>query len=176
MSLHDLYLISPQLAVAAVGLLVILLDLLVPRKDVLPAVAFVGLVVPLLLLLHQVSITGASFTFLTGWSEFKPDALQGSFSVDEFSLFFNFLVLGSVALVVLASEDYVRQMPRFRGEYFGLLLFSASGMMLAGVGDRVDHHLYLLGTDYIAVGGVGGVFEHLQVQRSRHEVPDHRRY
>ena len=130
MSLHDLYLISPQLAVAGVGVLVILLDLLVPRKDVLPAVAFIGLVVPLLLLLHQVSITGAPYTLLVGWSEFQGDALQGSFSLDKFSLFFNFLVLGSVALVILASEDYVRQMARFRGEYFGLLLFSATGMML----------------------------------------------
>ena len=130
MSLHDLYLISPQLAVAGVGVLVILLDLLVTRKDVLPVVAFIGLVVPLLLLLHQVSITGASYTLLVGSSEFQADALQGSFSLDKFSLFFNFLILGSVALVILASEDYVWQMARFRGEYFGLLLFSATGMML----------------------------------------------
>ena len=102
MSLHDLYLISPQLAVAGVGVLVILLDLLVPRKDVLPVVAFIGLVVPLLLLLHQVSITGAPYTLLVGSSEFQADALQGSFSLDKFSLFFNFLILGSVALVILA--------------------------------------------------------------------------
>ena len=32
--------------------------------------------------------------------------------------------------MVLASTEYVKLMPRFRGEYFGLLLFSATGMML----------------------------------------------
>ena len=32
--------------------------------------------------------------------------------------------------MVLASTEYVRMMPRFQGEYFGLLLFSATGMML----------------------------------------------
>ena len=56
--------------------------------------------------------------------------MLGSLSVDRFALFFNFLVIGAAALVVLASADYVRLLPRFQGEYFGLLLFSATGMML----------------------------------------------
>ena len=56
--------------------------------------------------------------------------LLGSLSVDRFALFFNFLVLAATGLVILSSTDYTRQMERFRGEYYGLILFSATGMML----------------------------------------------
>ena len=51
-------------------------------------------------------------------------------SIDRFSLFFNFLILAAAGLVILASRDYVRRMPRLQGEYFALLLLSATGMML----------------------------------------------
>ena len=53
MSLQDLYLISPQLAMAGLGILVILLDLLTGRKGWLAAVAVIGLAAPLALTLAQ---------------------------------------------------------------------------------------------------------------------------
>ena len=53
MSTHDLYVISPYLGVAGVAILVILLDLVVSRKGLLPLFAFIGLLVPLGLSLVQ---------------------------------------------------------------------------------------------------------------------------
>ena len=131
MSAHDIYIISPQLAMAGVALLVILLDLVVSRKSLLPAIAFLGLLAPLGFSLAQVlDING----YLNGpeVSDLLRDdsVLWGSIAVDRFTLYFHFLVLAATGLVVLASVDYVRRMARFQGEYFGLILFSATGMML----------------------------------------------
>ena len=118
MTAHDLYVISPYLGVAGVALLVILLDLVVPRKGLLPIFTFLGLLAPLARSLIQVFDLDDSLNLL------------GSLSVDRCALFFNFLVLAAAGLVIMASTDYVRQMDRYQGEYYGLILFSATGMML----------------------------------------------
>ena len=133
MSAHDIYVISPYLGVTGVAILVILLDLVVQRKAVLPVVAFLGLLAPLALSLVQVFDLDNQLNLVRGSEPLATGAssvLLGSLSVDRFALFFNFLILAATGLVILASTDYVRQMDRYRGEYFGLILFSATGMML----------------------------------------------
>ena len=133
MNAHDLYVVSPYLAMAGAGLLVILLDLLLPRRihGLLPYLAFLMLAGPFILSLVQFYDLGLAANLVrNGDGSLEASILSGSLSVDRFALFFNFLVTGAVGLVVLASTDYVRLMPRFQGEYFGLLLFSATGMML----------------------------------------------
>ena len=130
MTLYDLYLISPQLAVASTGILVILLDLVFQRKGFLPYAAFAGLLVSLtFLVIQSVDLAGA-VNLVDAVDSGAAGVLAGSLAVDRFSLFFNYLVLAALGLVTLASVDYVRRIERFRGEYFGLLLFSATGMML----------------------------------------------
>lgn len=133
MSAHDLYVISPYLGVAGAALLVILLDLVVPRKGLLPIFAFLGLLAPLALSLIQAFDLDDSLNLVKGselLSTGESSILLGSLSVDRFALFFNFLVLATAGLVIMASTDYVRQMDRYQGEYYGLILFSATGMML----------------------------------------------
>ena len=133
MTVHDLYVISPYLAMAAAAILVILLDLIVPKKGVLPYVAFLALAAPFALSMVQFYDLSDANVLLRGADQFstdEPSILLGSLSVDRFALFFNFLVIGAAALVVLASTDYVKRVERYQGEYFGLLLFSATGMML----------------------------------------------
>ena len=135
MSVHDFYVISPYLAMAGAAVLVILLDLALPRskKGLLPYIAFAALAGPFVLSLVQFYDLSGAVNLLRGADAFtveEPSILLGTLSVDRFALFFNFLVIGSVALVALASTDYVRRMERFQGEYFGLILFSATGMML----------------------------------------------
>jgi NADH-quinone oxidoreductase subunit N len=125
MSLHDLYVISPYLSVAGIAILVILLDLAIPKKGLLPAAAVLGLLAPLALSLLQLRDLSVSTQLLA-----EGSVLVGTLSVDRFALFFNFLVLASTGLVIIASSEYVGKMDRFRGEYFGLILFSATGMML----------------------------------------------
>ena len=133
MSAHDLYVISPYLGVAGTALLVILLDLVVTKKGLLPIFAILGLLAPLALTLIQAFDLDDSLNLVKG-SELlangDPSILLGSLSVDRFALFFNFLVLAAAGLVIMASTDYLRQMGRYQGEYYGLILFSATGMML----------------------------------------------
>ena len=138
MNAHDVYVISPYLAMAGAAILVILFDLVLPRRagGVLPYLAFLLLAGPFVLSLYQFYDLGLAANLVRDGTDPSASSgqaasiLEGSLSVDRFALFFNFLVTGSAALVVLASTEYVKLMPRFRGEYFGLLLFSATGMML----------------------------------------------
>ena len=128
MSLHDLYVISPYAGMAAVAILVILLDLVIPRKGLLPVAAVAGLAAPLILSLVQLNDLADQTDLLL--DVVPASVLTGTLSVDRFALFFNFLVMAAAALVIIASSDYVKRMPQFRGEYYGLILFSATGMML----------------------------------------------
>lgn len=133
MTTHDLYVLSPYLGVAGVAILVILLDLVVRRKGLLPVFALLGLLAPLAMSLIQAFDLEDSVSLLQGsdpLSSGQASILLGSLSVDRFALFFNFLILAASGLVILASTDYVRKMERFQGEYYGLILFSATGMML----------------------------------------------
>ncbi len=135
MSVHDFYVTSPYLAMAGAAVLVILLDLVLPlrSKGLLPYFAFAALAGPFVMSLIQFYDLSGSTNLLRGAGAFaaeEPSILLGTLSVDRFALFFNFLVIGATALVVLASTGYVRNMERFQGEYFALILFSATGMML----------------------------------------------
>ncbi len=132
MNAYDVYVISPYLAMAGAATLVIILDLVLPRRagGLLPYLAFLFLAGPFVLSLYQFYDLGQAASLVRSGSDGDSSVLLGSLSVDRFALFFNFLVTGAAALVVLGSTEYVRLMPRFRGEYFGLLLFSATGMML----------------------------------------------
>ncbi|MCS7206527.1 MAG: NADH-quinone oxidoreductase subunit N [Dehalococcoidia bacterium] len=121
MTLHDLYLLWPPMALVGTGLLVIGLDLLLRDKRSLPVVALAGL---------GVALAGG----LTLWGTVQDAGPQvgifGTLRVDSFSLFFTFLFIAATALVVLASQPVVHQMGRWHGEYYALVLFASSGMML----------------------------------------------
>ena len=134
MTAYDIYLISPLLALAGLALLVIVVDLLTRRAGVLIGVALVGLAVPMALSGWQVAELAWRAAELPSTSSVSLTApgsvVLYTLSIDRFSLFFNFLILAAAGLVILASRDYVRRMPRLQGEYFALLLLSATGMML----------------------------------------------
>ena len=134
MTAYDIYLISPLLALAGLALLVIVVDLLTRRAGVLIGVALVGLALPMALSGWQVAELAWRAAELPSTSSVSLTApgsvVLYTLSIDRFSLFFNFLILAAAGLVILASRDYVRRMPRLQGEYFALLLLSATGMML----------------------------------------------
>ena len=123
MTPHDLYLLSPELSVAGAALLLVLVDLVVRRRGVAELLAIAGLAVAL----------GLSVVLWFDLNSDGVDATSGVFDtlvVDRFSLFFKFLFLAVSAAVVLVSTDYVRRFERFRAEFYALILFSTSGMML----------------------------------------------
>ena len=137
MTLHDVYLLSPELSLAALGVVVIILDMMLGRKGALAVVSVLGLAVPLA---FSVSLWSA----LSGEPDARMVGIFDTLVVDKFSLFFKFLVMGVVALVVMSSVGYVSRIGRFQGEYYGLMLFSASGMMmLAATTDLISIYIAL---------------------------------
>ena len=113
----NLELFLPELTLAAVAIIVILLDLIVPRKGLLAVVSIAGIVV------------SAGFTIAL-WGGSSQALFNNMLAVDNFALFFKLLFLAIAALVILASTDYVSKFARFQGEYYALVLLSALGMML----------------------------------------------
>ncbi|CAI8023738.1 NADH-quinone oxidoreductase subunit N [Geodia barretti] len=116
---------------AGLGILVILADLVIGRKRWLSALALAGLVVPLWFVLAQLSeLPGGLGSFGTDNLVPATSVLADSLSVDRFGTFLNLLVVATLALVFLASVSYVNALSRLQGEFYGLMLLSASGMML----------------------------------------------
>ncbi len=137
MTSEDVRLLSPEIALVGVALLVIILDLVVRRKGFLSLVSGLGLLIPL----------GLSIWLWIDVDDEPGKQFVGIFNtltVDHFALFFKFLVLGVVGLIVMASVDYVSKLERYQGEYYGLILFSATGMMLlAATGELISIYISL---------------------------------
>ena len=124
MTMHDLYLLSPELSLAGLATLVLLVDLIVKRKSYLFVLTTVGLVVPLGFTLALLgSLDGAGVVENQG-------VLRDTLVVDKFALFFKLLLISIIAIVSLLSIDYVRRFEQFQTEFVVLLLYSATGMML----------------------------------------------
>ena len=122
MTLHDVYLLSPEIALAGVAVALLLLDLVVEKKRLITFLGVLGLLVP------------AGFVAAL-WVDLSNDGFEAvgvfdTLSVDRFSLFFKTLFLGFAGVVMLASTDYVSRFQRFQIEFYALLLLSTTGMML----------------------------------------------
>jgi len=117
MTISELWFLTPELSLLGFALVVILLDLFVKQKKVLAAVSIAGVLV------------SAGFTVVM-WGTPSEAIFYRMLAVDNFALFFKLLLLAAVALVIMASQDYVSKFQRFQGEYYALVLISALGMML----------------------------------------------
>jgi len=133
----------PEMSLALVAIVVILLDLFIQRKGLLVVVSIAGLVV------------SAGFT-LAMWGGSSQVIFNNMLAVDNFALFFKLLFLGIAGLVILASVDYASKFARFQGEYYALVLLSALGMMLmAATAELISIYIALELTSislYILVG------------------------
>jgi NADH-quinone oxidoreductase subunit N len=116
----DLAPLGPFLILAVGGVALTLLDAIIGRKRVIPW----SLPSLLILVLAMVNMVGL-------WGRTPgPGALGWLFVTDRFSLFVGLLVCVSTGLSILLSEGYLRRIGRVRGEFYSLLLFSASGLVL----------------------------------------------
>ena len=132
---RDIYLVAPELAMAVLATAVILADLLFRGRRGVLILAVAGLAAPFVLALLL-------------WGEVHADgpqtALGGSLIVDKYALYFKFLILGVVALALIASLDYVRRFHPYQAEFAGLALYSATGLMLlAAAADLITVYLAL---------------------------------
>lgn len=121
MTSNDLYALLPLITLVIWALLLLLVDLFIPkeRKGITALLAALGLAVTLGLSLSQ---KGQALT-----------AFGGMVTVDGFSVFLNALFLASGLAGVALAYDYLRRTGIERGEYYVLLLFSIGGMMLMAV-------------------------------------------
>ena len=110
--------LAPTLVLLGAAIVVLLLDLLPPRDDKthLAGVALAGVI-------------GALLMTLTRWGR-DQRAFHDMVVLDNYALFVDVVICYAAALVVLLSIDYLRRQGVQSGEYYALLLFSASGMML----------------------------------------------
>jgi NADH-quinone oxidoreductase subunit N len=125
--LPDISPLIPELTLTALALIVLLLDLVVRRKEILAAVSIGGVAV-----VAATLINGYGTTF------------SGMFVSDGYSTFFKLIFFINVILSVLISVKYIAVEKVNYGEYYSLILFSTIGMMLmASAGDLIVLYLGL---------------------------------
>jgi len=117
-STNDLFTISPLLTIIITAMLVLMVDLGLPRdrKSPLVFVSFIGIVV-------------AVCFSIALWNG-DHSGFGGTVIADRFAVMFQVILLIVTALSILLSERYIQQKGINYGEYYALLLFSVSGAML----------------------------------------------
>ena len=119
LSANDLYLLAPELSLTVLALVVMVVDLFIKRRIVTVTVALVGLIIPV-----AFAITHA----LTLNFSVAHHAFFNMLVVDQYALFFQILFLIIAAVMILASYSYVGKYVKGDGEFYTLMLFSATGM------------------------------------------------
>src|SRR5579884_1192925 len=131
----DLYLLAPELSLALLALLVMVVDLFVKRPIWTVGVSLGGLVVPLGFVLAQ--------QFQARFDT-PQTAFFGMLIVDRYALFFDIIFLIIAAVVILSSYSYISKYVRAEGEFYALLLFSVTGMMfMAGTNELITIYISL---------------------------------
>ncbi|MDR3749352.1 MAG: NADH-quinone oxidoreductase subunit N [Acidobacteriota bacterium] len=111
--------ILPELVLSVFGILVMIVDPLIPEqspKRPLGMIALVGVLAGLAATAYQVGFYG--------------DAFFHSVQVNTFSVFFHIVILLIALVVLLTSCEYLEVQKIRAGEYYGLILFGTVGMML----------------------------------------------
>ena len=114
----DFQTILPYTILTVWACVLLLVDLFIPktRKGLTALLAALGLAITLGFTLAQIGIERSAFNNMV--------------VIDGFSTFVNALLLVSGLLGVALAYGYVKRMGIERGEYYTLLLFSVTGMML----------------------------------------------
>jgi NADH-quinone oxidoreductase subunit N len=132
---RDLFLISPELSLLALAVIVVGIDLAVKNKGLVLLIALVGLLVPLVAginVWNEVHASGAEIAF------------NGALVVDKFALYFKFLILGILGLLFLSAWGYSDRFRPYQAEFYGLMLFSSTGLMLLpAAGDLITLYVSL---------------------------------
>ena len=118
MTQSDFYTILPLTILTTWACVLLLVDLFIPkdRKSITALFSALGLALTLGFTLSQIGREVSGFS--------------GMVVLDGFSTFVNALLLVSGLLGIALAYGYVKRMGLERGEYYTLLLFSVTGMML----------------------------------------------
>jgi NADH-quinone oxidoreductase subunit N len=114
----DFYILLPLIILIAWACVLLLVDLFIPkeRKGITAFLAALGLAVTLGFTVTQIGRSGTGF--------------NGMVTLDGFSTFTSALILISGLLGIALAYGYIKRMGIERGEYYALMLFSITGMLL----------------------------------------------
>jgi NADH-quinone oxidoreductase subunit N len=114
----DLQILLPQIILVTWASVLLLITVFSREsaKTVIPIMAAIGLI--------------AAGIFLAPQFGLEREAFGGMYVVDGFSTFLGLLLLLGGLLTILISFNYLQRMNLVRGEYYVLMMFSISGMML----------------------------------------------
>jgi NADH-quinone oxidoreductase subunit N len=118
MTVDDLFTILPLIILVSWALVLLMVDLYIPRhrKGITAMLAALGLVV----------VLGVTL----GRGPASESAFGNMVVVDGFAVFLDVIFLISGLAGIALAYDYLKRMGIERGEYYSLLLFTISGMML----------------------------------------------
>ena len=136
-SLSDFYYILPELVLTAGALIVLVADVLLPKRS------YGALTVVTLLAI------GATLVSLVPFASTRVEVAHGLIAVDQFSLFFKVIFLGTAAITVLMSSRYLEVEGASPGEYYFLVLCATLGMMVMAGG--IDLITIFIGLETMAV-------------------------
>lgn len=125
--LPDLTPMIPELLLTALALIVMLIDLLVKKKEAIAIISMTG-----------VALIGLSLFGTSG------ETFGTMFISDGYSTFFKLIFFINVILTILISIKYIAVERINYGEYYSLILFATIGMMImASAGDLIVLYLGL---------------------------------
>ncbi len=112
------FLIGPELSLIIAGLIIIVLDPVLrgPAKKNIFGIALLGLAIGFILNLKRFGVPETAFS--------------GALSLDQFAAYFNVIFLIGAFLAVILSKDYLSNISKYSNEFYALILFSTSGMMI----------------------------------------------
>lgn len=120
-TLNSLYLLSPEWTLTLLALVVMAVDLFARRRRAVMLTALIGLIVPMALAIIQA---------LTLDFSVPHHAFSNMLTIDQYAVFFEIVFLIIAAVMVVASYEYIEKYVKADGEFYTLLLFSVTGMML----------------------------------------------
>jgi NADH-quinone oxidoreductase subunit N len=135
MTSTDFLSILPIILLVTWASILLLLDVFLKRTRLTFTLAIIGVLVTLLTALYQ------------GGKDYS--GFNGMVMVDGFTVFLNALFLVSGLAGMALAYDYNKRMDLDRGEYYVLLLFSISGMMLMAM--AADLIVYFLALELLSI-------------------------
>lgn len=111
-------LIGPEVTLVITGIILIVIDPLIvgDKKKELFWLSLVGIVIAFILNLNRLGSSSPAFA--------------GALSIDVFSGYFNIIFLISSFIAIALSREYLRNMGLRPNEFYSLVLFATSGMMI----------------------------------------------
>ncbi len=130
-------LIGPEITLIITGMILIVIDpfILRDKKRELFGIVLIGIIIAFFLNLNRLNHSALAFS--------------GALSIDVFSGYFNLIFLISSFIAITLSREYISDMDLRPSEFYALVLFSTSGMMI--IGSAKEFMSFFLGFEIMSI-------------------------